>query len=137
MFVFGDFNVHLKDCLTHSGGNDKPGELYHFSDLVNSAIIFLSQMTLFKWLTFVPECLTVTLTALLFWISFFLLMLVFILQWLPFHWEILIMLMSQFPLASQQTQNGMPRFTAYFMTIYVLIWIVCDYLRDVPWEDIS
>ena len=24
-----------------------------------------------------------------------------------------------------------------FMTIYVLIWIVSDYLRDVPWEDIS
>ena len=31
-FVFGDFNVHHKDCLTFSGGTDRPGELcYNFS----------------------------------------------------------------------------------------------------------
>ena len=31
-FVFGDFNVHHKDCLTYSGGIDRPGELcYNFS----------------------------------------------------------------------------------------------------------
>ena len=30
--VFGDFNVHHKDWLTYSGGNDQPGELcYNFS----------------------------------------------------------------------------------------------------------
>ena len=34
------------------------------------------------------------LTVLLFWICFFLLMLVFLLQWLSLHWEILIMLLS-------------------------------------------
>ena len=26
VFVFGDFNVHHKDCLTYSGGTDRPGE---------------------------------------------------------------------------------------------------------------
>ena len=32
VFVFGDFNVHHKDWLTHSGGTDRPGELcYNFS----------------------------------------------------------------------------------------------------------
>ena len=34
MFVFGDFNIHNKDWLTYSGGNDRPGELcYNFSIL--------------------------------------------------------------------------------------------------------
>ena len=32
VFVFGDFNVHYKDYLTHSGETDRPGELcYNFS----------------------------------------------------------------------------------------------------------
>ena len=26
VFVFGDFNVHHKDCLTYSGGTGRPGE---------------------------------------------------------------------------------------------------------------
>ena len=37
VFVFGDFNVRHKDWLTYSGG---------------PVIIFLSQMTLLRWLTF-------------------------------------------------------------------------------------
>ena len=41
-------------------------------DLVNSVIIFLSQMTLLRWLTFLLRSLTVILTVLLFWIYFFL-----------------------------------------------------------------
>ena len=56
-------------------------------DLVNSVITFLSQMTLLRWLTFLLGSQTVILIVLLFWISFFLLTLVFVLQW-----EILIML---------------------------------------------
>ena len=44
--------------------------------------------------------LAVILIVLLFWIYFFFLMLVFVLQWLSLHWEILIML-SQFPLTFQ------------------------------------
>ena len=32
VFVFGDFNVHLKNWFTYSGGTDRPGELcYNFS----------------------------------------------------------------------------------------------------------
>ena len=32
VFVFRDFNIHLKDWLTYSGGTDRPGELcYNFS----------------------------------------------------------------------------------------------------------
>ena len=43
IFVFGDFNVHHKDWLTYSRGTDW---------LLNSVIIFLSEMTLLRWLTF-------------------------------------------------------------------------------------
>ena len=74
-------------------------------NLVNSVIIFLSQRTLLRWLTFLLRPLIVTLKVLLFWIYLFLLTLVFVLQWLSFHWEILIMLFSQFPLTFCQTQN--------------------------------
>ena len=89
MFVFGDFNIHCKDWLTYSGGTDRPGEhCYNF---------FLSQMTLLRWLTFLLRSQIVTLTVLLFWISFFLLRLVFVLEWPSLHWKILIML-SQLPL---------------------------------------
>ena len=91
-FVFGDFNVYHKGWVTYSGGT--------------------FQMTLLRWLTFLLGFLTVTLTVLLFWICFSLLTLVFAVQWLSLHWEILVMLLSQFPLFFQLTQNGMPRFIA-------------------------
>ena len=96
------FNVHHKDWLTYSGGTDR---------LINSVIIFLSQMTLLRWLTFLLRSLTVTLTVLLIWICFFILMLVFVLQWLSLHWKVLIMLLSQPQLTFEQTQNK-PRFIA-------------------------
>ena len=83
VFVFGDFNIHHKDWLTI---------LVELINLLNSAIIFLSQMILLRWLTFLLGSLT--LTVLLFWISFFLLTLVFVLHWVSLHWEILIMLLS-------------------------------------------
>ena len=84
VFVFGDFI------------------LVELIDLVNPVIIFPSQMTLLRWLTFLLRSQTVILIVLLFWIYLFLLMLVFVLQWLFLHWEILIMLLSQFPSTSQQ-----------------------------------
>ena len=59
VFVFGDFNVHHKDWPTYSGGTDR------------SVIIFLSQTTLLRWLTFLLGSQTVILTVLLFWIYFF------------------------------------------------------------------
>ena len=42
VFVFGDFIVHHKNWLTYSCGTDRPGE--------KSVVIFLSQMTLLRWL---------------------------------------------------------------------------------------
>ena len=93
-------------------------------DQVDSVIIFLSQMTLLRWLTFLLRSLTVALTVLLFWIYFFFLTPVFVLQWFFFHWEILIILLSQFSLALQQTQSRMPHFIAWLMTILMLIGMV-------------
>ena len=57
-------------------------------------------------------------------------MLVFVLQWLSFHWEILIMLLCQFPLTFHHIHNGMSCFIALLVTI------LCDHLTDVPWENI-
>ena len=65
VFVFGDFNVHHKDCLTHSGGTDRPGELYYDFSISNDLILMV---------TFLLKSLSVTLIDLLFWIYFFLLM---------------------------------------------------------------
>ena len=95
VFVFGDFNVHHKDWLTYSGGTDRSG-----------------QMTLLGWLTFLLGFQPMILTVLLFWIYLFLLTIVFVLQKLSLHWEILILLLSQFPLTFHHIHNGMPRFIA-------------------------
>ena len=98
-----NFNVHHKDWLTYSGGTDR---------LVNSVIVFLSQITLFRWLIFLLGFQTVILIVLLFWIYLFLLALVFVLQWLSLHWEILIMFLAQFPLTFHLILNEMPCFIA-------------------------
>ena len=125
VFVFGEFNVDHKDWLTYSGGTDRPGQLcYNFS-----------QTTLLKWLTFLLGSQTVILIVQLFWIYLFLLTIVFVLQWLSLHCEILNMLLSQFPLTFHHIHNGMPYFIALLMIILVLIGMVCDHLRDIPWED--
>ena len=50
-------------------------------------------------------------------LDLFLLTLEFVLQRLSLPWEILIMLLSQFPLTFHHIQNGMPRFIAQLMTI--------------------
>ena len=98
--------------------------LVELIDLVNSVIIFLSQMTLLRWLTFLLGSQTVILIVLLFWIYFFLLMLVFVLQWLSIHWEILIMLLFQFPLTFKQTENKIPRFNILVLIgmVFVVTW---------------
>ena len=110
-FVFGDFNVHHKDWLTYSGGTDRPGELCYNFSISND----LTQMV-----NFLLGSQTVILIFLLFWIYLFLLMLVFVLQLLSLHWEILIIL-SQFPLTFHHIHNDMPHFIALLMTILVLI----------------
>ena len=43
-FVFGNFGHHHKDWLNYSGRADRPGD--------RPGIVFLSQKTLFRWLTF-------------------------------------------------------------------------------------
>ena len=72
--------------------------LVELIDLVNFAIIFLSQMTLLRWLTLLRGSQTVILMVLLFWTYVFLLTVVFVLlqwdQWLSLQLEILIMLLS-------------------------------------------
>ena len=100
LLFIGKCQCELKDWTLTSiirTGLPTLGELI---DLGNSVIIFLSQMTLLRSLTFLLGFQTVILTVLLFWIYFYLLMLVFVLQWLSLHWETLIMLLSQFPLVS-------------------------------------
>ena len=92
VFFFGVFSVYQKDWLTYSGDTDRPGEFCYNFSFSND----LTQMVNFP--TWIP---------LLFWIYFFLLTLLFLLQGLFFHWENLIMLFSQFPLTFGQTQNRM------------------------------
>ena len=112
--------------------------LVELIDLVNSVIIFLSQMTLLRWSTFLLVSQAVALNVLLFCIYLFLLMLVFVLPWLSLHWEILIMLLSQYLLTFHYIQNRIPHFVTSLMTIHSRAdWdCLCNHLRDVPWEDI-
>ena len=94
--------------------------LVELVDMVNSVIIFLSQTTLLRWLTFQLGSQTDShSTALL--DLFFLVTLVFVLQWLFPHLEILIMLLSQFPYTSNDIHNRMPRFIELLMTILLLV----------------
>ena len=111
--------------------------LVELIDLVSSAIIFPSQTTLLRWLTFILAYQAVALKVLLFSISFFLLMLVFILQWLSLHWEILIMLLPQFPLTFHYIYSEMLRFIALLMTILVLIETVYFIIFELFHEKIS
>ena len=71
--------------------------------------------------TQIPDCNSHR-PALLFFL--FPLLLKFVLQWISIHWEILIILLSQFGLSFYQTQNGMPHFIVELMNILVLIAMV-------------
>ena len=93
-------------------------------NILNSVIIFLSHTTVLRWLAFLLRSQTVIPTVLLFWISFFLLTLVFVPQWLSLHSEILIMFLSQFPLTFHHIHNKIPHFIKLLMTILVLIGLV-------------
>ena len=88
------FSLKNLTAIIGTGKTDRPDELcYNFP-----------QLTLLKCLTFLLRSLTVTHTALLFWIYFFLLTLV---------WLLVVQLISlQFPITFCQTQNVMSRFIA-------------------------
>ena len=127
VFVFGDFNVHHKDWLTYSGGTDRPGELCYNFSISND----ITQIVDFP--TRIPVCDSRS-SALL--IYFFLLMLVFVLQWLSFFWEtdhVVVSVSIDFPINSKQD-------TPFHRMAYDYSradWDgLRDHLRDVPWEDI-
>ena len=71
-----------------SGGTNRPGELYYNFSIPND----LTQMVDFP--TQIPDCDSHSPALLDFYLSFD----ASILQWLSLRWEILIMLLSQFPL---------------------------------------
>ena len=74
-FVFGDFHIHHKNWFTYSAGTDRSGELCYN----------VPQIYLLRWLIFLLGSQTVIVTVLLFWIYFFLLTLVFVLQCFSLH----------------------------------------------------
>ena len=89
VIVFGDFNVHHKEWLTYSSGTDRPGELCYNFSVTND----LTQMLSFP--TWIPDCdshspflldlfissdASICSAMTFFWIYFFLLTLVFVLQ---------------------------------------------------------
>ena len=49
VFVFGDFNVHQKDCLTYSGGTERPCELCYI-------FFYLTQPQTVSFPTLIPDC---------------------------------------------------------------------------------
>ena len=118
--------------------------LVELIDLVDSVITFLSRKTLLRWLTFLFGSQTVILIVLPFWIYLFLQMVVFVLQLLSLHWEILITLLSQFPLTFQLVSIDFPTNLQQYAPFHHIAYDyshvdwdgLCDYLRDVSWENI-
>ena len=80
--VFGDFSDHHRDWLPYTGG---------MIELVNSCNFFITKdlTHMFKFPTRIPDCDSHNPGLL----NLFLLILVFVMQWLSFHLEILIMLL--------------------------------------------
>ena len=89
-------------------------------NLVNSVIIFLSQMTLLRWSTFLLGFQTAILIVLLLWISSD----ASICSTIAFRPLGNFLILSQFSLTFHQIDNGMPHFIAQLMTILVLIGMV-------------
>ena len=103
VFIFGNFNVHHKDWFAYSGGTDRAGELcYNFSTSNN-----LTQIVNFP--TRIPDCDSDSPTLLHLFISSDASICS---TMASLHWEILIMLLSQFPLTLHQIHNDMPLFIA-------------------------
>ena len=118
-------NIDLLMCLSLETSIIKTGWpiLVELIDLRNIFIIFLSQTTLLRYLTFQPS-MTVTVTVLLFWIS---------LNGFPSigNSDLVVVTVSiDFPI----TQNRMPRFIALLTTILVLIgmvfWIIWEMFHE-------
>ena len=100
-------------------------------DLVNSVIIFLSQMILFRLLTFLLRSLTVILTVLLFCISFFLLTSICsTMAFPPFRNSdhVVISISIDFPMIAKQ--DALFHGIAYDYSLHDCDGL-CDHLRDV------
>ena len=64
-------------------------------------------------------------------------MLVFVLQWLFLHWEILVMLLSQFPVTFHKNLEGDVLFHCIAYDYSHADWDgLHDHLRDASWENI-
>ena len=128
VFVFGDFNIHHKDWLTYSGGTDRPGELCYNFSISND----LTQMVNFP--TRIPDCDSHS-PALL---DFFLSSDASICSTMAFHPlgnsdHVVVSVSIDFP--------SYPQWDALFHCMACdyscADWDeLCDYSRDVPWEDI-
>ena len=102
-FVFREFNVHHKDWLTCSGGTDRPSELCYNFSISND----LTQMVNFPIQIPDGDSYSPVLLDLFIYAVY-----KYVLQWLSRQWEILIMLLTQFPLTFHQIHSGMPHFIA-------------------------
>ena len=128
VFVFGVFNVIIRTSLPI---------LVELIDLVNSAIIFLSQTTLLRWLTFLHRSLTVDSQspALL---DLFISSDASICSTMAFpplgnSDHVVVSVSIDFPTNSQQDAP----FHRIAYDYSRADWDgLCDHLRDVPWEDI-
>ena len=97
VFAFGDFNVHHKYWLIYSNRTDRSGEFCHNFSISND----LTQMVNVPTSISDYDSHNPMRFFTVFWISYFLVTLVFVLRWFSLHWEILIKLLSQFPLTFQ------------------------------------
>ena len=111
VFIFRDFNVYYNDWLNYSGEIDGSSELCYNFSIPN----YLTQMFDFPTHSSDSDSHNPA------FLDLFLLTLVFVLQRLFLHHEILIISLSQFPLTFHQTQNRMPCFIREIITILVLI----------------
>ena len=96
MFVFGHFTVHPNDCLIFSRGTYRPGD-FCFNVLISNE--FIEMVNIPTWIAD-HGCNS---------------------KWLSLCLEILIMLLSQFPLTFCQTQKEMSCVIGKLMSIFVLI----------------
>ena len=91
-------------------------------------------MAFFRWLTFLLRSLIGILTVLLSWIYLFLLTLVFVLKWLSIHWEIPIMLLSQFPLTFHQTHFSSNFSSNWMPCLWYSLWLLLCWLGWSSWS---
>ena len=127
VFVLGNFNTYQKNWLTYSGETHK---------LVNSVIIFLSQTTLLRQLTFILRSMTDSHSPAL--LDLFLSSEASICSTMTFpplgkSDHVVVSVSIEFPINSKQ---DVPFHCAVCDYSHADWDGLCDHLRDVTWEDI-